>query len=94
MKKVYISGPISKIPFQEAFDNFEKKEKELIALGYEVVNPMKLEHNHDKSWKSYMKVDLKALIDCDCIVMLPGWVSSKGARIEWYLAKDLGIQIL
>jgi len=39
-----------------------------------------------------MKEDLKALLDCDGIYMLRGWEQSKGAKIEYELAMNLGIK--
>ena len=58
--KIYISGKISGIE-NEAPELFSKAEKELQAKGFETVNPMTLNHQHDKSWHSYMKEDVKAL---------------------------------
>ena len=41
-----------------------------------------------------MKVDLKALIDCDYIYMLNNWNNSRGAKIELRLAMDLKIETI
>ena len=91
--KIYISGPISGIEINIAYQIFEKAENKLLNEGYEVVNPMKLDHSHGKTWTDYMKEDLKAMMDCDAIFMLPQWRSSAGAKIEHDLAKKLGIDI-
>ena len=90
--KVYISGQITGIE-NEAPGLFEAGEKEMIERGFEVINPMKIEHNHDLSWLNYMRVDIIALMDCDAIYMLRNWKYSNGARIEWKLALDLGLKI-
>jgi hypothetical protein len=68
-KKIYISGKITGIE-SEARDLFESAEQFLEALGYDPINPFKLNHNHDKSWHAYMKEDVKALCECDEIYML------------------------
>ncbi len=34
------------------------------------------------------------MLDCDALYMLDGWENSKGAIIEFELAKSLGIGIL
>lgn len=47
----------------------------------------------DGTWEKYMKNDLRQLLLCDEIHMLPCWVNSKGAKIEHQLALDLGIVI-
>jgi nucleoside 2-deoxyribosyltransferase len=90
--KIYISGKISGIE-NEAPKLFQEVEDVLIANSHEVVNPMKLPHNHDKSWESYMKEDLKAMLDCDGVVLLNNWFDSKGAKIECDLAEKLGMDI-
>jgi len=92
--KIYISGRITGLVIEEATELFEKAENDLRAKGYDVVNPMTLIHNHDKSWQSYMKEDIKALCDCDAIYMLLEWGFSKGAEIEHRLALDLGMIVL
>ena len=55
---------------------------------------MKLNHEHDKSWESYMREDLKALLDCTHIYMMKNWDTSRGAIIERNLAKDLNIEAI
>jgi hypothetical protein len=92
-KKCYISGQISGIE-DIAESIFESAEEVVSKLGYIPINPMKIEHNHDKSWESYMKVDIFELMKCDVIYVLRNWRNSKGATIEVNLAKDLGINII
>lgn len=92
-QKIYLSGKISGLPICEAIKNFESAENQLKGFA-NIVNPMRLRHDHDKSWQSYMKKDIRALIDCDAIAMLPNYESSKGALIELNLAKSLGFEII
>ena len=40
-----------------------------------------------------MRMSLKQIAACDCLVMLPGWRASRGARIEHGLALDLGLDV-
>ncbi len=92
--KVYISGPITSLPYCEAWMRFEIAEYKLRGAGYDAVNPMKNGLNQDDSWVDHMREDIKLLMGCDVILMLPGWRKSKGARIEHVLAKVLGFEIL
>lgn len=94
MEKIYISGKITGLEIHEAFQRFDEADTELTIKGFEVVNPMTIEHNHDKSWLNYMKTDLKALLDCNAIYMLSNWTDSKGAEIERRLAIDLGMKVI
>ena len=93
MSKIYISGKITGIE-SEALLLFAKAEKELQSKGHETVNPMALNHNHDKTWHSYMKEDIKALCDCDTIYMLANWRDSKGAIIEMEIANMIGLKVI
>jgi hypothetical protein len=93
-KKIYLSGKITGLPYEEALKKFSLAENIAKTMALEVINPMTIEHNHDLSWESYMKQDLKALLDCDSIYMLNNWTDSKGAIIEHKLASDLNLSIL
>lgn len=93
--KIYISGQITGLEYKDAFERFEKAENKINEQTlHEAVNPMKLNHNHDKSWENYMLEDIKALFDCDAIYMLNNWGSSKGARIERSIAIEIGLEII
>jgi len=90
-KRVYISGKITGME-EEAVGIFEKTENLLKEnFGVDTINPMKLNHDHDKSWESYMRVCIKALCDCDAIYIMPNYTQSRGALMEIAIAKDLGI---
>ena len=92
--KCYIAGQISGLDSEEYINNFEKAKQEVVALGYEPISPLDLEHGNSESWEDYMKLDLKALIDCDYIYMLNNWNNSRGAKIELRIAMDLKIETI
>jgi hypothetical protein len=95
MSKVYISGKISGLDYQEAFKKFEEAEKDVIQFGGVPVNPMKIcGNNPDWTWEDYMDKDLAALLRCEGIYMLNNWGASKGARVEYAVAKELGLTIV
>ena len=79
--KIYISGKITGMEV-EAKVLFQQAEDKLTSLGYEVVNPMKLPHEHDKEWISYMIECLIALKPCEGIYLIDNWIHSKGAQLE------------
>ncbi len=93
-KKVYISGQITGLKEADAFALFAKAEEHILSKNAEPVNPMKLPHQHDGRWHSYMREDIKALCDCDAIYMLSNWANSKGAQVEHNLARTLNIEII
>ena len=44
------------------------------------------------TWETCMKRDIKALVDMDAIVLLPGWENSRGACLENHIATALGFR--
>lgn len=91
MPKVYIAGKVTGIDIDVAKNNFDLAENKLINQGYQVINPIKLPHDHDKNWESYMKECISELLKCDFIYMIDGWQSSKGACIEYFISQKLKI---
>lgn len=90
---VYIAGKVSGMEMQ-ARVFFKRAEIKLLLQGHDVINPMELEHDHDKTWQSYMRECISAMMRADALYLLPNWRESKGARIEVQLAHNLGIKIL
>ena len=62
----------------------------------EFVNPARLDGDvnpKDLTWEFCLRRDLKILLDCTDLVLLPGWEKSKGANLELHVAKQVGIKI-
>jgi hypothetical protein len=92
MKPTYIAGPMSNLP-QSNYPAFFAAEAALRACGFDVENPARNLPPPCGTWLGYMRIALRQLSHCDGVVMLPGWIWSRGARIEWLLAKLLGLQV-
>jgi restriction endonuclease S subunit len=82
MAKVYISGQITGLNFDEAFKNFEDAEKEVKSLGGVPVNPMKLDHKVNADWYDFMEKDISALLRCEGIYMLKMYEKVTGELTE------------
>ena len=91
--KVFISGKVSRIEYYVAYQTFANAERTLAAMGYEVVNPMKI-CKKNWNWLRCMVKCLWAIFFCDKIYQLPNWQESRGARIEYKWAKLLRKRIL
>lgn len=88
--RIYIAGKITGLPITEAKYNFDTGKHEAEIAGFHPISPMDLPHDHDKSWKSYMREDLAALKTCQAVYMLRNWSDSRGARIEEWFARRYG----
>jgi nucleoside 2-deoxyribosyltransferase len=93
MKKIYIAGKVTGLPFEEVTKKFRDAQDNIEVLGFEVVNPITLVNNANCEWKAAMKICIKAMLDCDAVIILSDWYESKGARVERELAWDLNIPI-
>ena len=89
---IYISGPMTGYP-ELNFPLFADVALALRMGGFDVINPAELPQKEDPSWADCMRVDIAALIECESIVMLPGWQRSRGARLELHIARELGLRV-
>ncbi len=101
-RRIYISGPMRGLPDmnRRAFWNAAHY---LRGFGHDVVNP----HEINGSWEirmeerglkprgaDYLERDIRELLHCDAIVLLPGWENSVGARCELAVAFTLNIEVM
>ncbi len=95
LRSLYIAGPMRGIENYN-FPLFKKVAKKLRKNGWFVVSPAEmdealgLDQTHElRAFSEYMQRDLSAVCDCDGIVLLPGWETSKGARLEAMVAVEV-----
>lgn len=97
MKKIYLSGPVSGRPLEEARVQFAEAEEFLLKHfgreNVEVFNPMTFTtYAPEKKWQDYMHTCLAVLETCDVILMLKDWQNSCGAKCEYHYAEGCGIE--
>ena len=85
---IYLSGPMTGLPVLNR-PLFAQTAQALRSRGLVVVSPHELCRPSWGYWRCLL-VDLWHLCRCDAIYLLPGWVDSRGARIERALALLLG----
>ena len=88
----YVSGPMSGLPGMNK-PAFHAETARLRALGYYVINPAESDLPEGSAWEDYMRADIKLLMDCTAIMMLPGYEKSRGAMLEYRIAQELGMTI-
>jgi nucleoside 2-deoxyribosyltransferase len=88
-----LSGPMTGHP-DFNYPAFNRAGEQLRRAGFHVENPAENRApSPAPTWQDWMRLSLAQLLRCDAVVMLPGWWRSKGARIEWAVAKLLGIPV-
>lgn len=102
--KVYLSGPMT-IRKDDCYNfmEFFFWEKVLRMNGYKVVNPARLdcermlagETYSDDLYDELLAEDLRIIREdgVDALFMLKGWELSDGAKEEYAVAKELGLEV-
>lgn len=92
--RAYLAGPMSGYP-EFNVPAFREVAARLRASGWEIVSPVEIDHglngSQDGPPQHYLKTDIRALLDCEAIILLRGWEQSVGARCEVAIAITLGL---
>ena len=106
--RCYIAGPIAGVPdfrerFAAAVPAVEALGYEVVnpcditPVDHEGECPPGYDPGGDASGHTssacFMRADLRVLLDCDAIYLLPGWFRSRGARVEAQVARACGLRI-
>jgi len=93
-KRIYLAGPMTGYPGFN-FDAFHRAAERLKAAGWRVVDPSKnFDGRTDLPRSTYLKADVELLVQCDALALLPGWEQSRGAKMEYLLARELDLQVI
>ena len=102
--KIYISGAMSGIKNNNR-NEFYRVEK-LLSENYpdaQILNPHKLggfldlafmERGKKIAYSDYMNNGILHLLRCTHICMIAGWTYSKGAKVEYGVAKSIGLKFI
>lgn len=97
LRKYYLAGPMTGIEGHN-FKTFDFFAAELRNRGYTVVSPAEIARSlpgepGSLPYEEYVKADLKEMLDCTDLVLLPGWRGSRGAMRELDLAEFLNYRV-
>lgn len=100
---LYLAGPMTGYP-EFNFPAFRATTARLREMGWDVRSPHELDESEHggrapakdeaHAWGYYLRRDIKLLVDCDAIAVLPGWRASRGASLEVHIATALGMPVL
>lgn len=86
--KIYLSGKISGLPFDEFMENFEKEEISWSFGFNKVINPTKIKPLFGiKYWFFHMVADIWYQRTCTHTAFQKNWTDSFGSVIEYIFAK-------
>lgn len=94
--RLYISGAMSlggTVDHTPNMAPFHAAAQHLRELGHDVINPAESIGDQNTRWADWLRCDIRNLLTCDAIVMLPRWEESKGARLENHIARELGMHV-
>lgn len=98
----YVAGPMTGI---EGF-NYPAFHRAVRTLRYVGIPALSAAHDEfgepvdpptpddAKPYGYYLRHALRILLDCDEVVLLPGWEESRGASIEVKVAQALGMPVI
>ncbi len=105
-KTIYLAGKVTGLPHEQVVEKFKRKQEELEAQGFDVINPVSLLENINMlradegvepftEWHEIMQMCICFLCGgCHEIHMLPCWQDSKGATLERDIALRVNIPIV
>lgn len=104
--KLYLAGPMRGIPLFN-YPAFDEAKETLVSRGHDVYSPADIDRDAGEDYsatrdpnstftpdelREFLERDLRALAQCDGVVLLPGWKTSKGALLEVAAANFLGLK--
>jgi len=92
-RTAYVSGKIIGLPICEVKQKFNTISDELANRGYHVVKPQAVTDD-SQPWNDSVRNDIKQMLECDEVHLLPDWQESRGSQLERDIAIRLGMQVV
>lgn len=89
---LYVAGPMTGHP-EYNLPAFAAATEQLRARGFHPVNPGRHGVTPGYQWADYIRRGLTELFACDAVALLDRWDTSRGARLEVFVARELGLPV-
>jgi hypothetical protein len=98
--KLYLSGPMTDQPDYN-HPAFHQAAAKLREMGHEVLSPAEDEYGAPRSlsveandnWIALMRRAIPMLCSCEAMVQIGNWWDSRGAKLEFEVARGLEMQV-
>ena len=92
-RTAYVAGKITGLPKEDVQSKFNQLSSHLTGMGYNVINPANV-LDDNRNWNDAVRSDIKKMLECDEVHLLPDWQESRGAQLERDIALRLGMQVV
>ncbi len=92
-RTAYVAGKITGLPKEDVQSKFNQLTSRLTGMGYNVINPVCV-LDDTRNWNDAVRSDIKQMLECDEVHLLPDWQESRGAQLERDIALRLGMQVV
>ena len=92
-RTAYVAGKITGLSRPHVKEKFSQISDRLKGMGYHVVQPVGVT-TEDHEWEDNIRYDIKKMLECDELHMLPDWQESRSAKLERDIALRLGMQVV
>lgn len=91
--RLYLSGKMSGIS-DFNFPLFNETAKQWRAVGHDIINPAEnFNGRQGLPFELYIRHDILDILDCQGLIVLPGWQASRGASLEVAIARALALPV-
>ena len=80
--KIYISLPITGHDIEKVEASCIYASGVIQAKGHTPVSPLDISPDPDATYSEHMGNDIEALLNCDAVLFMENWRTSKGCRLE------------
>lgn len=93
--KIYLCGAITGKPEKEYTKDFADAKERLRRLGFaNVISPLENGLPKDASWEAQMRACIPMMMEANVIYVVNNTSSSRGAKVELRLARELEFKVL
>ncbi len=92
-RTAYLAGEVTGLSQGQGIEKFNMMASKLSDMGYSVVKPQAV-NDDTAAGDASVRNDIKKMLECDEVHMLPDWQNSREAQLERDIALRLGMEVV